>query len=334
MSERKLIPRFVGYAIGSAAGSAVALPYEGYSRGFLASLEPAALEHYEPHRSGRHPRGQYAGDVQNFVAMAEAVIEAGRVDGETIAAHLIPLWRDQLVIGPDPTAAAAMRELVEGRVTWVGSGQAGAFPDNGPIGRAAVVGLWDSDRPQRIPSDVDTVCRITHTDPRTIAAASAYAAAVSYLVGAREIVLGELLDRMAAACAATPAYGAIFEDLPRFLSLEKRRAREEIRDMASEAGGEGNGMPPHALATVLLSILSFLKAPDSYPRAVFGCLREGGDVDTTCFLAGGLVGAFKGSSAVPDALVAGLVDRERIEECAIELSRAHAHIDAAEKPGL
>jgi len=334
LSERKSIAGFVGYAIGSAAANAAAFPYEGYSCTFLASLDPSALERYEVHRSGHHPRGQYTADVQNFIATAEAVIEAGRIEGETIAAHLIPLWRDQLVIGGDRVSAAAMRLLVEGRVTWSSAGQAGTFPDNGPVGRAAVVGLWDADCPERIPSDVEIVCRITHTDPRTIAAASAYAAAVSYLVGASEIVLGELLDRVAAACTATPSYGAIFEDLPRFLSLEKRRARDEIRDLAGGTGGEGDGMSPHALATVLLSLLSFLKAPESYVRAVFGCLREGGDVDTTCFLAGGLVGVFSGPAAVPPSLAAGLLDRERLEACAVDLYRARASVQAVHGMGM
>jgi poly(ADP-ribose) glycohydrolase ARH3 len=52
---------------------------------------------------------------------------------------------------------------------------------------------------------------------------------------------------------------------------------------------------------------------DDLEALVESCVELGGDVDTIAAMAGALLGAYRGSSVLPEPLLARLDDRERIE---------------------
>ena len=82
----RLKSRFRGTVLGAAVGDALGFPFEGSSRSFVMAIGSDAITHYEKHRSGYFPEGQYSDDTQMSLATIESIVEAGGVDGAGISA--------------------------------------------------------------------------------------------------------------------------------------------------------------------------------------------------------------------------------------------------------
>ncbi len=325
MQERKLQAKFRGALLGSAVGDALGFPYQDYSRSFMRSLLGPLLGGYARHPSGFYPLGQYTDDTQTAQAVVEAIIEKGGVDGETVAEHLIPLWRDQLVVDRSAACTEAMESLLRGKKTWQESGLALGRIESGPLPRAIGVGLWDHAHPEDLPRDIETTTVITHRDPRVAGAAAAIGAALAHNLTAEDLILGRLLDQVATAAGRFDGElaGAIL-DFPRILSQSEFRASEWFAGFASAAVGErpysfDEGATENALHTVLVVFYHFLKNPFDYEKAVEGSLRTGGDVDTVAALTGALSGGLLGAAAIPEPLAGSVLDAAAIADRADRL---------------
>jgi len=278
------------------------------------------------HRSGFFPLGQYTDDTQEATAVASSIIEAGCISGQMVAEHLIPLWRDQLVVDRSPSGTEAMDRLVKGEVTWSQSGLPLGRVENCPLPRAIPVGLWDHAHLEALPGDVEITTMITHRDPRAIAAAAALAAALAHNIVADDLILGLFLDQVAEAVGSF--YGALAEeilDFPRILSQTEYRAFEIFGEFSAGALGEhpftfDEGVTENALHTTLAVLYFFLKNPFDYEKAVESALRAGGDVDTTAALTGALCGGLVGAEAIPQHLGGSVLDHSSILDRADQLA--------------
>ncbi len=325
MQERKLQAKFRGALLGSAVGDALGFPYQDYSRSFMRSLLDPLLGGFARHPSGFYPLGQYTDDTQMAQAVAEAIIEKGCVHGETVADHLIPLWREQLVVDRSAACTEAMERLLKGVKTWQESGLPLGRIESGPLPRAIAVGLWDHAHPEDLPRDIETTTSITHRDPRVAAAAAAIGAALAHNLTAEDLILGRLLDQ--SADAAGRFHGELAEailDFPRLLSQSEFRAFEWFAGFASAAVGErpysfDEGATENSLHTVLIVFYHFLKNPFDYEKAVESSLRTGGDVDTIAALTGALSGSLLGAAAIPEPLAGSVLDAGAIADRADRL---------------
>lgn len=299
-------------------GDALGFPYQDYSRSFMRSLLGPLTAGFARHHSGFYPLGQYTDDTQVAQAVAESVIEVGAVDGQAIAEHLIPLWRDQLVVDRSAACTEAIERLVRGETGWRESGLPQGRVESGPLARAVPVALFAHAHPESLPGEVEISAIITHHDPRAIAAAAAIAGALAHNVLANDLVLGAFLDQ--AAQAAGRFYGELAEeilDFPRLLSQTEFRAFETFAAFAASAVGErpapfDEGVTENALHTALAVLYYFLKNPFDYEKAVESALRAGGDVDTSTALVGAVSGALLGVEAIPAALGSTVLDGQAI----------------------
>jgi ADP-ribosylglycohydrolase len=313
-SDRKLQSRFRGALLGCAVGDGLGFPYQDYSRSFMRSLLGPLTASFARHHSGFYPIGQYTDDTQMAQAVAEAIIEAGAVDGQAIAEHLIPLWRDQLVVDRSAACTEAMERLVRGEVAWDQAGLPAGRVESGALPRALPVALWSHSNPESLPAEVETVCLITHRDPRAIAAAAAVAAGLAHNLVQSDLILGTFLDQ--AAQAAGRFYGELAEailDFPRILSQTEYRAFESFGAFVAGAVGDrppafDEGVVENSLHTTLAALYYFLKNPFDFERAVESSLRAGGDVDTSCALIGALSGGLLGVEAIPAGLAGSVLD--------------------------
>jgi len=323
--ERKLQSRFRGALLGCAVGDALGFPYQDYSRSFMRSLLDSLTAEFSRHQSGFYPLGQYTDDTQMAQAVGEAIIEAGGVSGQAIAEHLIPLWRDQLVVDRSASCTEAMERIVRGEVGWQQSGLPIGRVESGPLPRVLPVALWDHAHPERMAADVEAVVVITHRDPRAIAAAAAIGAAIAHNVTSNDLILGGFLDHVSQ--AAGRFYGDLAEailDFPRLLSQTEYRAFEIIGAFAASASGErppgfDEGVAENALHAVLAVLYYFLKNPFDFEKAVESSLRAGGDVDTASALLGALSGALLGVEAIPAPLASTVLDAAAIRDLADRL---------------
>jgi len=323
--ERKLQSRFRGALLGCAVGDALGFPYQDYSRSFMRSLLGPLTAGFTRHPSGFYPPGQYTDDTQMAQAVLEAILEAGAVEGQSIAEHLIPLWRDQLVVDRSAACTEAMERLVSGETVWKHSGLPLGRVENGPLPRALPMGLWDHAHPEELPGHVETAVVITHRDPRAIAAAAAIAAALAHNVVSDDLILGSFLDQ--AARAAGRFYGELAAeilDFPRLLSQSEYRTFEMVGAFAAGALGDRSptfdeGVTENALHTALAALYYFLKNPFDFEKAVEPSLRAGGDVDTVAALVGALSGGLLGADAIPASLASSVLDGPGIVERADRL---------------
>ncbi len=304
--------KFLGCVLGAAVGDALAFPYQHYSRQFLRSISSPLTDGFAEHHTSSYPSGQYSDDTQMLLALLKAIAgaaaEAAELNVPFVLRHLLPLWRDQMLVERDPSCAEAMARVL-------GSGESQPRPleegraEASPTGRAVAVALWYHRHPDEMHERVEAMVRLTHTDRRTLACAAAVAAMIEHNLTTTEIILGDFLDKTAAACARfDERIAEAILDFPRILSMAENRCHRHLEAVCEDRRYpmSDEGLSEYAVPTMLFALHSFLKSPHRYEDTVDRCLRLGGQVDTATFLAGAISGAHLGSDAIPANLRNGL----------------------------
>ena len=187
---------------------------------------------------------------------------------------------------PWPIAAAA---------AFDGQGSAG----NGAAMRAAPLGAWHADSLAHAAAQGARAAEVTHAHPDGIAGGVAVAVAAAVATAGR--LDGQRPRLLAAVVAHTPP-GLVRDGLTAALGL---------RDAGHAADMLGNGARAMARDTVPFALWVADHFLDDYPGAVAACVAAGGDVDTTCAIAGGVVAAYTGTGGIP---AAWLADREPLPD--------------------
>jgi ADP-ribosylglycohydrolase len=175
---------------------------------------------------------------------------------------------------PWPIAAAAAFE---------GQGSAG----NGAAMRAAPLGAWHADSPVHAATQGARAAEVTHAHPEGIAGGVAVSVAAAVAAAGR--LDGQRPRLLAAVAAHTPA-GRVHDGLVEASGL---------RDAGHAAHVLGNGARAMAQDTVPFALWVADRFLDDYPGALAACISAGGDVDTTCAIAGGVVAAYTGMDGIP-----------------------------------
>jgi ADP-ribosylglycohydrolase len=322
-TELNLRSRFRGAVLGAAVADALAFPYQHYSRAFLRSLAQPLTADFAGHASLFYPRGQYTDETQSLLAAIHSIVESGGVSPEALAGRLITLWRDQLLIDPEPTTTRALEALAKGRADLAEAGLEPGSAEAHPAARAVAIGLWDHADPERLCADAAASTRLTHRDPRCAASAAAVAAAVACNIESDEILLGRFLDRTAGAAARfDAALAEAILDFPRVLSLSEDRALRRFESLRPDDHHppSAEGLGSYCLPVTLAALYYFLKSPYGYEGAVERCLRAGGDMGTAAFLAGAMSGALLGEAGIPERLAADLFNAREIGAAAAEIA--------------
>lgn len=324
-AARALASRFRGAVLGAAIGDALALPNQHYSRAFLSSLARPLAEGYAlPPGTGR-PRGQYGAKTQVMLAAIASVVEAKGVARDSLLAHMIPLWRDNLLVERADNTTEAMLRALKGPGGLESAALEIGRADSEPFDRAVPAGLWDAGRPERIADDVRTAVRLTHADPRVAACTAAAAAGVANNVRVSEFILGEFLDRTAEAAGAfDPALRDCILDFPRILCQTERRALRMVASFSPDTRypQTEDGLGEYCVPAVLSAFYWFLRHPFDFEKTVENCLRLGGQMAATAFVAGALSGALLGEDRLPEHLLEGLLGRKEIARQAQDLFQA------------
>ena len=323
----KLQSGYRGAVLGAAVADALAFPFRSYSREFLLSVALPLNRGYEASRDGAHHAGQYTDDTQGLLAVIDSILERQDLapderSAELVVDHLIPLWRDMLVVDPDPDTSDTMRSIVRGITPWNEAAQPCGCSSAGAVTRAIPVGLWDSRSPEDVPAHVETIVGVTHRDTRVLAVCAGVAAGVANNLEADELILGDLLDRVSSACAGFDVDVArTVLDMPRFLSQTEERAIGMILRSLSAADHPRlrDGPGSHAVPVLLIALYLFLKTPHDYSTTVDRSIRVGGNMSTIASVTGAFSGSFNGEEHLPALLVKGLVQGDEIRARADDL---------------
>lgn len=325
VAARALASRFRGAALGAAIGDALALPNQHYSRAFLSSLAQSLVEGYALPPGTARPRGQYGAKTQVLLVSMASIVEAKGIARDSLLAHMIPLWRDNLLVERADNTTEAMLRALKGP----GGPESAALEigraDSEPLDRAVATGLWDAGRPEKIADDIRAAVGITHSDPRVAGCAAAAAAGVASNVRVSKFILGEFLDRTAEAAGAfDPALRDGILDFPRILCQTERRALRLLASFSPDTRypQTEEGLGEYCVPAVLSAFYWFLRHPFDFEKTVENCLRLGGQMAATAFVAGALSGALLGEERLPEHLLEGLLGRKEIARQAQELFEA------------
>lgn len=195
--------------------------------------------------------------------------------------------------GYGPGAVVLLREIREG-VPWPiaaaaafdGQGSAG----NGAAMRAAPLGAWHADSIVHAVAQGTRAAEVTHAHPEGIAGGVAVAVAASMAAAARLDGHRPEPEHLLAAVAQHVHPGHVQDGL---------RAAVKIKNREQAAYELGCGTRAMAQDTVPFALWVAARYLDDYPSAVAACIDAGGDVDTTCAIAGGVVAAHTGTDGIP-----------------------------------
>lgn len=284
--------RAAGVLLAQACGDALGVPYE---------FGPALPPEFQPAMVGGGPFGFAAGEYSDDTAMAVCIAEVAKT-------------------GADLTSDAALDEIAQRFLAWaavskdVGAQTSRVFAHsrdgqtmrdasaahalanpgrvgNGALMRTSIVGLTRLDDRDHTAASARAVAALTHADP----------------LGLESCVLWSEAVRL----AVTEGH----LDLTAGLDLVSATRRDQWRAWIDEATNvdsrtfNPNGFTVHALQAAWAAITwtpvpQLDAAAGSFPaqhlaEATRNAVRAGNDTDTVAAIAGGLLGAYWGQSAVP-----------------------------------
>ena len=313
----------VGLAVGDALGS----PSEFRSRRqILDSFGPDGLTDFVTVNDPRwpkapailarpYPAGSFTDDTQMSVAVARALVDAGRDADLDATMHAMSARFVEWSRAPDndrfpgETCMTGCTRLQEG-VPWREAGVAES-KKTGSVMRVAPIGLYYGDDRDRLLEVARASSLLTHGHPAAIEGAAAAALLVAMAVQRRppEEMYRAIMDECA---PRSTDFATCLAKLPGMLDEAPERALAE--------GGLGEAwIAEEAVASALYC---FWRSPDDFERVVLTAVNTDGDSDTIGTLAGALAGAYNEIRGVPAAWAVRVEDSEGLRSLAEDLWRS------------
>jgi ADP-ribosyl-[dinitrogen reductase] hydrolase len=202
---------------------------------------------------------------------------------------------------PAGIGLATVKSIVK---LWLGANPAKSgvwSAGNGPMMRAAVIGVEFAQDRERRESFVNASTRITHSDPRAAEAARFIAEAATLAV-IREVDEEAILRTL----------GPILESSEmeeRFAVLHASLAAGgEVSTFADRIGRKQGFVSGFAPDSAAVALCAWLRHRHDFRATIEAVVRCGGDTDTVAFIAGSLAGIDCGVEAMPEDWVEGLQD--------------------------
>jgi ADP-ribosylglycohydrolase len=305
--------RIRGTIFGQAVGDALGFGAEFLSRTDVERHYPDGLRRYSqitrfPPNPFWQP-GDWTDDTDQMLCILDSLLAQGALDLRDIAARLRH-WALADGYGMGSTVYAMVRHpsfLEEpheaARQYWESSGRQSA--SNGAVMRTSVLGIWAYPDEGRVRHHAEQACRLTHADPRCIASCVAVCLAIRRLL-----------------CGARDMRGLVADVL-----ADVRHLHPEVETYFHLAGGPSlgpldldEGMSPgeenrqgYTLKTLAAAFWA-LQHSERFEEGILAIIREGGDADTNAAVAGALLGARFGFTAVPAEWREGLFHQRELEE--------------------
>jgi ADP-ribosyl-[dinitrogen reductase] hydrolase len=349
MPQTIRVERARGCLLGMAVGDALGAPLEGLSAQQIRAHYVQVVDYVDGVRAWKKKPyrwrlpGLYSDDTQQALALADSLLDCGRVDLDRLAETYLALAT------PKGSYQGSHRGIGRSFRNVLADLERGVSPrhtaqDSAGIGaamRIAPVALYYAGQPEAMVEAVLEASLMTHRDCRSLGGALAVAFAVARLAAgaprdpsfllwlAADVARGE--DRIAAAHADRASslsrhrhsLSNAIAHTESLLDLPRERALAALVDQANRHGAAPAcrrptmGFPPACIPTCLYLLLT----TDSFEDALIDVVNLGGDADSAGAILGALAGAHYGAAAIPDRWLAGLQNREGVELRAVALAR-------------
>ena len=277
--------RFIGVLLGAAAGESLGAPHENKTADAVGTQR-------EITGGGIWAAGEPTDDIEVTLILLRSIAARRKVDLDDIANWLLKWFA-----GKPKDIGALTRSALEnlrageppaqsGALAWEDAGRNAA--GNGSLAWCSPVALLHVRNLDGLADDATAVSRITHYDPRCVAACVGVSTAIACLVRGGK-------DGEEAVQRASSAAGAVSDDV---LSAIERGSSKKPADL--HVDGDDRGFVLH---TVELAFAALASAP-SFEEGIVSVVSRGGDTDTNACVAGALLGAKFGKGGVPDRWLA------------------------------
>ena len=279
--------------LGGALGDTLGLPFEGLSARRIARLTKG-----KPLRQRLLPgAGMVSDDTEHAVMTLLSLRESGNdpVKFGRLLARRLRWWFAGVPAGIGLATAKSIIRLWFG----VNPARSGVYSaGNGPLMRAAVIGVQfaEDETSRNLFCDVST--RITHSDPRASECARIIAEAAAFSCSSQ----GDIQSRLTH-LAESEEMRERFANL--FDSLGKGSSVNEFADRISRRQGFVSGFAPD---TAAVALYAWLRHRGDFRATLEAVIHAGGDTDTVAFVAGSLAGIDAGETGLPDEWLEGIRD--------------------------
>ncbi len=311
-----LSDRIRGVIYGQAIGDALGLGAEGLLKSQVSEYYPSGLQRYSQIVRDRHRScwvcGDWTDDTDMMLCILDSLLEYDRLNLWDIAIRFY-----QWAAAGNPGIGYSTHSVLFSSYTssvnffqpdfdknyyaaakdfWEKSDRQSA--PNGGVMRTAVLGIWEYPYRDRVKSNAEKVCQLTHYDPRCVGSSAAVSLALSALLRG-ETDIEKIIREIAAEVAEY--HPAVVE----YLERSTNPSLEALELGAEKAMG-------YTLKTMSAGFWA-LQHAKSYADAIQQIIHEGGDADTNAAVAGAIAGALFGYESIPKQWVEELAYKAELE---------------------
>lgn len=268
--------RVAGVLVGGAAGDALGAGYEFTRPGPDAEIGMIGGGPFD------WAPGEWTDDTSMALAVALASVHGPGLDLDAVAAGFVA-WFDSKPpdIGNQTHQVLSARSPSALAMQTVALSLTGRTGGNGSLMRTAPVALAYLDDAEGCIAAAGRVGLLTHADEHAVEACKLWTYAIRHAVLSAD-------------------FGGVREYVDRSPQSAYWTERLDEAEQGTPADFPNNGWVVHALQTAWWAITTTDQStPEHLPLALRACVRAGNDTDTTAAIAGGLLGARWGASAVP-----------------------------------
>jgi ADP-ribosylglycohydrolase len=287
-----MLKKFSGCLLGAAIGDALGMPHESGGPN-LNKMKYGYRRAYKGRPNETLNAGQYTDDTQLMILVGTLLAD-GKFNEERYATALRELYDRGALRFPDGTISAVCEHHVNKNEPQKGvkSTTSGCLPIAIPFALAFPDMSEACERAVR-------ACNVTHTHPAAHAAVSTFVTLLYHTLHESPDPIGRALEK---AQSEDEVLGGKIRNA---LTLEK-----EGMDTETALLKIGNDVSVFQTLPIAFFLISRYSHP---PDLLTVAANTGGNTDTIALLCGAYLGAAKGIDALPEDLLAGLEDRQRIE---------------------
>ncbi|MFZ0004800.1 MAG: ADP-ribosylglycohydrolase family protein [Methanoregula sp.] len=287
-----MLERIKGCMLGAAVGDALGMPNES-TMPSLSKMRYGFRKAYKGHPNDTLAPGQYTDDTQMMLLVATLLAD-GRYTDERYGLALKELYTREILRFPDGSVTAACEHMISGKTlsSGVKSTTAGCLPPTLPFALVYPNVNEGIERAVR-------ACSVTHTHPAAHAAVSTFVTLLYHAIHDNPDPL------KMAFLQAQNEDDLLGGKIHTALNLEKEGVETETAVLKI-----GNDVSLYQTLPIAFFLISRYDRPSDLLTVA---AHVGGNTDTIGFLCGAYLGARKGAVAIPEDLLSGLEDRQRIE---------------------
>jgi ADP-ribosyl-[dinitrogen reductase] hydrolase len=290
--------RSLGALLGLGVGDALGGPGEGMTREEIQAEYGELTEMVGGGRLGLRP-GQGTDDTEMAICLSRALISSGGFDGKAALAEYVA-WSQAGPTGIGQTVSGVLARVADGASAAEAARQqheesGGLSAGNGAIMRTTPIGIAFAGNDSGLRDATVEDASLTHYDP---------------LAGKAALLHNQMLSWV-----LTRGTDAPLEELRDPTWLDERledvaiKAVAGLRDQAEKLAATQGAF---ALATLAMGMTAYFSS-ESFEEGLVWAVNCGGDTDTNGAVAGALLGARFGASAIPARWLDALERRADLE---------------------